>query len=128
MKSRRPDFISGDLERLPFRDGAFDCITCGYVLEHLPDPRPGLEEFQRVLSPGGSILLLATEDTLYGTMNSRTWKCRTYNRRELEDTCREVGLPWKEELWFSRFHRFLRLGGILAEATKPIDKASRQSA
>ena len=119
VKSERPEFVAGDMTRMPFAAGSFDCITCGWVIEHLPDPAPGLREFGRVLRPGGSLLLLATEDTLSGAVVSRTWKCRTYNRGELREACKEAGLPWKEQLWFTRMHRFFKMGGILVEATKP---------
>ncbi len=105
---------------LPFADASFECITCGWVIEHLPDPRPGLGELGRVLKPGGSLLLLATEDTYSGAVVSRTWKCRTYNRQELRAACDEVGLPWHEQLWFTPVHRFFKMGGILVEAIKPL--------
>lgn len=105
--------------RMPFADGMFDCVTCGWVIEHLPDPRPGLREIGRVLRPGGSALILATEDTVSGAFVSRTWKCRTYNRKELQRACDEVGLPWKAQLWFTPVHRFFKMGGILVEAIKP---------
>lgn len=118
LKSRRLNYIAGDMMQLPFAEESFDCVTCGWVLEHLPDPRPGLQEIGRVLKPGGSALILATEDTFSGAVVSRTWKCRTYNRNELETTCEEVGLPWKEQIWFTRMHRFFKMGGILVEATK----------
>jgi len=68
------------LTRLPYADATFDAAVSGWVLEHLPDPRPGLRELTRVLRPGGKLLLLATEDTLTGAMCSRLWHCRTYNR------------------------------------------------
>ena len=119
IKNDRPKYIAGDMMNMPFADATFDCITCGWVIEHLPDPRPGLQEFERVLKPGGSVLLLATEDTLQGALTSRTWKCRTYNRNELKTACDDSGLPWKEELWFTPVHRFFKMGGILVEATKP---------
>src|ERR1700685_2524010 len=77
-------YIAGDMMRMPFADGTFDCVTCGWVIEHLPDPRPGLREIGRVLRPGAAALILATEDTVSGAFVSRTWKCRTYNRTELE--------------------------------------------
>ncbi len=66
LRSARPRFVVADLTRLPFADGAFDCATCGYVLEHLPDARLGLAELSRVLEPGGRMLLLTTEDTFSG--------------------------------------------------------------
>jgi len=119
LKSDRPEFIAADMKNLPFADGSFDCVTCGWVIEHLPDPRPGLKEMLRVLQPGGSLLLMATEDTLTGALSSRTWKCRTYNRDELRQACEEVGFEWTQQFWFTRVHRALRLGGILVEVRKP---------
>lgn len=118
VRDERPSFVAADMMQLPFADGTFDCITCGWVIEHLPDPRPGLQEMSRVLRPGGRLLLLATEDTIPGVITSHTWKCRTYNRQELEQACTESGLPWQEQLWFTRMHRFFRIGGILVEAAK----------
>jgi ubiquinone/menaquinone biosynthesis C-methylase UbiE len=119
LHSNRPSYVVGDVAHLPFAEGAFDCITCGWVIEHLPDPRPALREFARVLQPGGRMLLLATEDTLPGMVVSRTWKCRTYNRRELHAACEEAGLPWRAQLWFTPIHRFFKMGGILVEVQKP---------
>lgn len=121
IKNDRPIYVAADITRLPFQDNAFGCVTCGWVLEHLPDPTPGLKEMCRVLRPAGSMLLLATEDTFSGAVVSRTWRCRTYNRTELRDACESVGLPWKDELWFTRVHRFFKMGGILVEATKPAE-------
>jgi ubiquinone/menaquinone biosynthesis C-methylase UbiE len=127
LRSRRPSYVAGYLTQLPFADESFDCVTCGWVIEHLPDPRPGLREVSRVLQPGGRLLLLATEDTLPGIVVSRTWKCRTYNRRELHAACDEVGLPWQSQLWFSPLHRLFRMGGILVEARKPLAAGASRS-
>ena len=87
-------------------------MTCGYVLEHLPDARSGLSELARVLTPGGRMLLITTEDNFGGAWTSRVWYCRTYNRQEVLDTSRAVGLDVHRELWFSRMHKLLRAGGI----------------
>ena len=118
LKSSRPDFVVADLCHLPFADGSFDGVTCGYVLEHLPDPRSGLAEMARVLSKGGRMLLLATEDSFSGAWTSRLWYCRTFNRPELKKLCEELGLRWKQELWFTRIHKMVRAGGICVEIEK----------
>jgi ubiquinone/menaquinone biosynthesis C-methylase UbiE len=118
LKSDRPRFIVADMVRLPFADASFDCVTCGYVLEHLPDARVGLAELSRVLLPGGRMLLMATEDTFSGACTSRMWCCRTYNRRELAKICEQVGLDWHRELWFTPMHKVLRAGGICVELLK----------
>jgi len=114
-----PEFVTADLSQLPFADGSFDCITCGYVLEHLPDPEPGLAEMARVLEPGGRLFLLTTEDSFSGAWTSRMWYCRTYNRGELKQACERLGLEWKQQLWFTRMHRAVGAGGICVEIVKP---------
>lgn len=118
LKAARPSFTTADLAHLPFANEAFDCITCGYVLEHLPDASVGLKEMARVLQPGGRVLLLVTEDNFSGAWTSRLWSCRTHNRKELRELCHQAGLEWKTELWFSRWHRLLRAGGICVEMIK----------
>jgi ubiquinone/menaquinone biosynthesis C-methylase UbiE len=118
LKSERPALVAADLAALPFANNAFDGVTCGYVLEHLPDPRVGLGELARVLQRGGRMLLLTTEDNFSGAWTSRMWCCRTYNRRELRDVCESVGLRWKKELWFTPVHRAIRAGGICVEIEK----------
>jgi len=118
LKSSRPRFVVADLTRLPFADASFDCVTCGYVLEHLPDAHVGLAELSRVMVVGGRMLLLVTEDTFSGAWTSRMWCCRTYNRRELAKICEEVGLSWRRELWYSPMHKVLRAGGICVELVK----------
>src|SRR5260370_31706009 len=112
LQSDRVTQVAADLTRLPYPDACFDAIVCGWVLEHLPDPRPGFQELARVLRPGGKLLLLATEDTLTGAMCSRLWHCRTYNRTELRRICEECGLSGRRELWFSKLHGWLGHGGI----------------
>ena len=118
LKSGVPSFVAADLSALPFADASFDGVTCGYVLEHLPDPRKGLAELARVMQPGGRMFLLTTEDNFSGAWTSRLWCCRTYNRQELMRLCESLGLVWKNELWFTRVHRAIRAGGICVEIEK----------
>jgi 2-polyprenyl-3-methyl-5-hydroxy-6-metoxy-1,4-benzoquinol methylase len=118
LKSSLPTFVTADLSALPFADGTFDGITCGYVLEHLPDASVGLAELARVLQRGGRMFLLTTEDNFSGAWTSRIWCCRTYNRRELMKLCESLGLAWKKELWFTPVHRAIRAGGICVEIEK----------
>ena len=118
LKQGDPQFVVADLSCLPFADGSFDCVTCGYVLEHLPDAELGLAELSRVMIAGGRMLLLTSEDNFSGAMTSRMWCCRTYNRRELRGACGELGLRWDEELWFTKVHKVFRAGGICVRLVK----------
>jgi ubiquinone/menaquinone biosynthesis C-methylase UbiE len=119
FKTDRIRFLAADLTRLPYADAYFDAIVCGWVVEHLPDPRPGLAELARILRPGGKLLLMTTEDTFAGAMSSNLWHCRTYNRRELRKCCEESGLVWRRPLYFTGLHRVLKLGGIIVELRRP---------
>jgi SAM-dependent methyltransferase len=48
----------GRLEELPFPDGSFDHVLSIVVLEHTPQPARVVEEFSRVLKPGGMVHLV----------------------------------------------------------------------
>jgi len=115
LGNNRVTLAVADLTRLPYADDVFDAAVCGWVLEHLPDPRLGLRELARVLRPGGKLLLLTTEDTFTGRWCGRLWHCRTYRRSELKQVCGECGLRWGRELFFSRLHARLGLGGVIVE-------------
>jgi SAM-dependent methyltransferase len=51
-----------DLQRLPFRDRAFDAIVCSHVLEHVTDAHAALRELRRVLAPAGWAILQSPID------------------------------------------------------------------
>lgn len=52
------DYIS-DITAIPTDHGSFDAILCTEVLEHVPRPDLALQEFVRILRPGGQLLLTA---------------------------------------------------------------------
>lgn len=48
----------GDAEALPFRSSTFDLVTSRHLLWTLPDPAGAIEEWQRVLRPGGRLIAI----------------------------------------------------------------------
>jgi len=48
-----------DAERLSFPDASFDVVVAQYVITTVPDPEAALDEFARVLKPGGEIVLVS---------------------------------------------------------------------
>jgi SAM-dependent methyltransferase len=48
--------VAGDLERLPFRDGAFDKAICLSALHHVPDMGAAIREIHRVLGDEGVVV------------------------------------------------------------------------
>ena len=49
--------VEGNIEHLPFRDGAFDLVTANMVVEHVRKVKYLFAEVSRVLAPGGRFLL-----------------------------------------------------------------------
>lgn len=63
-KMENLDYITGDLISpwadvkmdvldIPFEENAFDVIMCNHVLEHVDDDKKAMQEFYRVMKPGG---------------------------------------------------------------------------
>jgi SAM-dependent methyltransferase len=50
--------LIGRLEELPFPNASFDHVLSVVVLEHTPQPGRVIEEFRRVLKPGGMVHLV----------------------------------------------------------------------
>jgi SAM-dependent methyltransferase len=51
------NFETGDAMALRFPEASFDAAVCGLGLNFLPSPARALEEFRRVVSPGGTIAI-----------------------------------------------------------------------
>jgi SAM-dependent methyltransferase len=69
-----------DIVNVPEPDGAFDVVLCSEVFEHLPDSLKALDEFSRLLKPGGKLIITAPFASLvhfapyhYATGFSRYW-------------------------------------------------------
>lgn len=51
------EFRLGDVEKLPFAAAHFDTVVSRYSAHHWPHPAAALQEFHRVLKPGGYFIL-----------------------------------------------------------------------
>lgn len=102
----------GDAQALPFESGSVDLIFCHQTLHHLVHQDDALEEFRRVLAPGGW-LLLAESTRAY----IHSWIIRALFRHPMEqqrsaqeylEMLRRHGLDFGHQqvsmpyLWWSR--------------------------
>jgi demethylmenaquinone methyltransferase/2-methoxy-6-polyprenyl-1,4-benzoquinol methylase len=51
-------YAQANAECLPFADGSFHCVTIGFGLRNVTDKAAALRSMQRVLKPGGQLLIL----------------------------------------------------------------------
>ena len=51
-------FEEGDAEQLPFASGSFDLVVSRHVLWTLPHPEAAIDEWKRVLRPGGRLAVI----------------------------------------------------------------------
>ncbi len=62
-----------DAEQLDFPDASFDVVVAHYVVNTVPHPEAALDEFARVLKPGGEIVIInrvGAEDGRAGACSS----------------------------------------------------------
>lgn len=91
-------FCQGDLEALPFKEAAFDAVTALEVLEHIPCPELALAEIQRLLRPGG-ILIMGSPN--HGWIFKTLWALwvRTFGRMWKETHKSD----WTRRRWLQLF-------------------------
>jgi dolichol-phosphate mannosyltransferase len=65
LRRRGIELVRGSAFALPFRDGTFDCVISSQVIEHIPYDEVLFREMERVLRPGG-LLIIGTPD--YATL------------------------------------------------------------
>jgi demethylmenaquinone methyltransferase/2-methoxy-6-polyprenyl-1,4-benzoquinol methylase len=56
--SDKVEFMTGDSEKLPFRDESFDAATVGFGVRNFENPIRGLKEIHRVIRKGGKLVIL----------------------------------------------------------------------
>jgi phosphatidylethanolamine/phosphatidyl-N-methylethanolamine N-methyltransferase len=92
-----------DAQHLGFQDGVFDVVVAQYVITAVPDPEATLDEFARVLKPGGEIILvnhLGAEDGLRAAVEQ--WFAPLARR-----------LGWRPEFGWERLAQWAaRHGGV----------------
>ena len=85
-----------DAEHLSFPDNAFDVIVAQYVITTVPNPEATLDEFARVLKPGGEIVLVSRVGAEAGLRRSlEHW---------FQPAARKLG--WRTEFSFERYSRW----------------------
>ncbi len=60
-KIKNVEFQTGSCYELPFEDGMFDRVFSHALMEHLTEPHKAIQEFKRVLKPGGIIGLCSPD-------------------------------------------------------------------
>src|SRR5499427_1329869 len=85
-----------DAEHLSFPDASFDVVVAQYVITTVPNPEATLDEFARVLKPGGEIVLVSRVGAEAGL--------RRALERWFAPAARKLG--WRTEFSFERYERW----------------------
>ena|ERR1700761_1565363 len=100
-----------DARRLGFQDCVFDVVVAQYVITAVPEPEATLDEFVRVLKPGGEIILVNHLGAEAGP--------RAVFERALAPLARRLG--WQPEFRFDRLTRWAaQHGGVRLVERRPV--------
>jgi len=80
-------FQTGDVTSLGFEDGHFDAITSFETVEHV-NPGPYFKEMERVLKPGG-MLILSTPQNSLGHIPVNSQHLHEFSLQEIKGLCSE---------------------------------------
>jgi SAM-dependent methyltransferase len=79
---------------LPFKNAAFDAVTCLDVLEHLDDDRNLIKEIFRVVKPGGYVIVTVPAFQIQWSRHDvAIHHKRRYTKQMMLD--RTAGYPWR---------------------------------
>jgi SAM-dependent methyltransferase len=107
--------IKGSLpDNHPFEDGQFDLICLFDVLEHIEPDQESLVELQRLLRPGGEILITVPAYMfLWSTHDEIHHHFRRYNRKNLTEVASNAGFVVEEITNFNSLLLPLAIAGRL---------------
>ena len=100
-----------DARHLAFQDAVFDVIVAQYVITAVPDPEATLDEFARVIKPGGEIILVNHLGAEQGL--------RAAFERSFAPLARRLG--WRPEFRWDRLAQWAaRHGGVHVVERRPM--------
>lgn len=92
----------GDVTKMPFPDRSFDLVLATDIIEHVEDDLAALREVERVLKPGGRVLLTVPAfQTLWGFQDEISHHKRRYRREPLLERVRQAGLLPGQDFHFN---------------------------
>jgi phosphatidylethanolamine/phosphatidyl-N-methylethanolamine N-methyltransferase len=97
------DLVVMDAEHLAYPDASFDVVVAQYVVTAIPNPERALDEFARVVRPGGEIILtsrLGAEKGLRGAIEK--WLMPVTSR-----------LGWRTEFPWDRYAKWAEGSGAV---------------
>ena len=92
-----------DAEHLAFPDASFDVVVAQYVVTAIPNPETALDEFARVLRPGGEIILTSRIGAETGLRGGAEKLLMPVTRR----------LGWRTEFPWARYERWAARSGTV---------------
>lgn len=114
-RSRGVDARIGDVQDLPFEDGAFDCAVAAWMLYHVSNVERAISELARVLRPGGRLVAVTNHpdhlrevrelvglptvvEWVFNGANGAELLSRRFDSVEMRDAGGLIRFPGREEV------------------------------
>ncbi len=97
-----PSMMQGDItQRLEIGDNTFDLVVIQGVIEHLAQVSDGIREINRLLKPGGKVIIGDIKDNFWGRLFSWVFRVHHFKEGEMYSVMKKTGF---REIRFMDYH------------------------
>jgi len=125
-RNARVSWARADAQCLPFADQSFGAVTCTEAFHWFPDQGAALQEFRRVLAPGGHALIALVNPSLQPLSDSLAFWSRLGGnpfsmptRRRMRELVEKAGLRVESQRLVPRIPLILTFPSVLTVAVRP---------
>jgi ubiquinone/menaquinone biosynthesis C-methylase UbiE len=116
IESQRVHFVEASILETGLPENTFDVAIARFVFQHLPDPLAAAKAIRSLLKPGGKLILIDSDDALYGIIQPSVPELTTVLAQYGEAQARRGG----NRQIARQFWRLLAQAGFLPRAFEAV--------
>ena len=128
-RTKQIDILNCTLEQAAFPDSSFPVVHFSHLIEHVPDPKAFLAEVDRILAPGGYVVVVTPNiDGLQARLFRERWRSAIadhltlFSKRTLRRMLEESGFQILQTVTWGG----LAKGSVPGIVKRPVDRLAKK--